>query len=460
VTTSISTLSLEDLRARISGRVIVPGDDDYDAARVVMNGAVDARPAAIVRVASAGDVARVIGYASATGAELAVRAGGHSGAGHSTVEGGIVIDLRDLRAIAIDPEARTIWADGGLTAYDVTMAAAEHGLAVGFGDTGTVGIGGITLGGGIGYLVRKYGLTIDSLLAAEIVTAGGRILTVDETSHPDLFWALRGGGGNFGVVTRFKYRLHPVTDVTGGMMILPATPEVVAGFVAESAKAPEELSAIGNVMTCPPMPFIDERYHGTPVVMALMCHVGDAEAGERAMAPFRALAQPLADMVKPIGYPEMYPQEEQDSDYHPTAVSRTMFVDHVGLDEAKAILDAIAASDAPMRGAQLRVLGGAASRVPEDATAFAHRSSRIMANVFSLYMGEEERPRRQAWVDGLMAALQQDDRGAYVNFLGDEGEERVRAAYPEATWERLAAVKAIYDPENLFRRNQNVPPAR
>lgn len=458
MTTSISTLSLEDLRARVSGRVIAPGDEDYDTARVVMSGAVDARPAAIVRVANADDVARVIAYARESGAELAVRAGGHSAAGHSTVEGGIVIDLRDLRNIEVDPDTRTAWADGGLTAYDVTVATAEHGLAVGFGDTGTVGIGGITLGGGIGYLVRKYGLTIDNLLAAEIVTADGRILTVDETSHPDLYWALRGGGGNFGVATRFKYRLQPVSEATGGLLVLPATPEVVAGFIAEADKAPEELSTIANVMASPPLPFVDAQYHGTPVVMALMCHIGDAAAGERAMAPFRALAEPLADMVKPIRYPEMYPEEEQDSDYHPTAVSRTMFVDRIGLDEAKAIIEAIEASDAPMRGAQLRVLGGAASRVPADATAYAHRSSRIMANVFSFYVGEEERPRREAWVEDLVGALQQDDRGAYVNFLADEGPERVRAAYPEATWERLAAVKAIYDPENLFRRNQNVPP--
>ncbi|HEX5149319.1 MAG TPA: FAD-binding oxidoreductase, partial [Candidatus Limnocylindrales bacterium] len=238
--------AIEQLRATVRGRVVTPTDPEYDAWRVVMIGGVDPRPAVIVRVADAGDVAAAVAVASTTGLEIAVRAGGHSGAGHSTVDGGLVIDLRDLTTLEIDPEARTAWADAGLTAFEVTSGAAKHGLGIGFGDTGSVGISGITLGGGIGYLVRKHGLTIDNLLAAEIVTADGSLLQVDATTHPDLFWALRGGGGNFGVVTRLKYRLQPLGSIVGGIMVLPATAETVAGFIAAAEAAPEELSTIAN----------------------------------------------------------------------------------------------------------------------------------------------------------------------------------------------------------------------
>ena len=320
-----------------------------------------------------------------------------------------------------------------------------------------MGIGGITLGGGIGYLVRKHGLTIDSLLAAEIVTAAGEVLLVDEEHHPDLFWAIRGGGGNFGVATRFRFRLQPIDRVFGGLLILPATAESVAGFMAEAEVASEDLSAIANVMNCPPMPFVPEEHHGKLVIMALICHAGALDDGERAMAPFRALAAPLVDMLQPMPYPQVYPPD--DPDYHPLAVNRTMFIDKVGRSEAGLIVDRLAASDASLRVTQLRVLGGAMARVPVEATAFAHRASRMMVSVASFYEGPEDLPRRQAWVDDLSAALQQDDDRAYVNFMADDGEARVRAAYPGATWERLSAVKARYDPDNVFRLNQNVPPA-
>lgn len=450
-----STISSQ-LPTDIAGRIMRPEDDDYDATRQILSGAYDRRPAAIVRAVNADDVARVIRFARETGTELAVRAGGHSNAGHSSTEGGIVLDLRDMDALEIDPDSRTAWAEGGLTAGKVTSALAEHGFAIPFGDTGSVGIGGLTLGGGVGYLVRRYGMTIDNLLAAEVVTADGELLRVDADQHPDLFWAIRGGGGNFGVVTRFQYRLQPLDGIVGGMLVLPATPETVAGFIAAAEAAPEELSTIANVMSAPPMPFLPEEAHGTLVILAMLAFSGDAADGERALAPFRALAEPLADMLRPMSYPEMFPPE--DPDYHPTAAATTMFLDHVGRDVAETILRHLEASDATMRVAQLRVLGGAMSRVPADATAFAHRSSRIMVNLAAFY-GADDREQREAWVAGFARALGQGDAGAYVNFLVDEGPDRVRAAYPGATWDRLAEVKATYDPTNLFRLNQNVPPA-
>jgi FAD/FMN-containing dehydrogenase len=437
--------------------VIAPEDPRYDEARTVFSGAIDRRPAVIVRVAHAGDVAHVIAHARETGAELAVRSGGHSGAGHGVSEGGIVLDLAQMRALEIDADSRTAWAETGLTAGEYTTAAAAHGLATGFGDTGSVGIGGITLSGGVGYLVRKHGLTIDDLLAADVVTADGELVRADADSHPELFWALRGGGGNFGVATRFRFRLHELGTVVGGMLLLPATPDVIAGFVAAADNAPEELSTIANVMPAPPLPFVPAEHHGQLVVMATLAYAGDSEAGERAIAPFRALAEPLADMVRPMPYPEIFPPEPED--FRPIATARTLFADSVDRDAAETILEHIRAATAPMAAAQLRVLGGAMARVPADATAFAHRQSRIMVNVAAMGMQPDEVALHEGWVANLADALQQDDAGAYVGFLADEGEKRIRAAYPGATWDRLAAVKATYDPTNLFRLNQNVPPA-
>jgi FAD/FMN-containing dehydrogenase len=450
-------LSTSDSTRDVEGQVITPDDPGYDQARTVFNAAIDRRPAMIVRVANAVDVARVIALARETGLELAVRGGGHSPAGHGVSEGGIVLDLGALRGLEIDAAAGSAWAGTGLTAGEYTTAAGAHGLATGFGDMGSVGIGGITLSGGVGFLLRKHGLTIDHLLAAEVVTADGELLQVDAERHPDLFWALRGGGGNFGVVTRLQLRLHEVGTVLGGMLFLPATPDVIEGVVAAAEAAPDELSTIANVMKAPPLPFVPPEFHGRLVVMVLLAYAGDVDAGRRAVAPLRALAEPLADMVRPLPYPEMFPPE--DPDYRPVAVTRAGFADSVDLAAAERIVERIEGSTAPMAVAQLRVLGGAMARVPADATAFAHRDRRIMTNVVAMYASPEEREERAAWVRGLADELSGGDPAGYAGFLGDEDEERTRAAYPGATWERLAAVKADYDPDNVFRLNQNVPPA-
>jgi hypothetical protein len=441
---------------QINGLVITPQDLEYDKARTLFYGGLDRRPATIIRTLDAEDVSQVVTLARETGLELAVRSGGHSSLGHSATEGGIVLDLKDMRALKIDARRRTAWAETGLTTGEFTTATADYDLALGFGDTGSVGIGGITLGGGIGYLVRKHGLTIDNLLAAEMVTADGKILHVDAENHPDLFWAIRGGGGNFGVATRFRYRLHELSTVVGGMLLLPATAEVIAGFIAEAQAAPEELSTIANVMPAPPFPGVPPEVHGQLIVIALMVFAGEPEAGQKALAPFRALAEPLVDMLRPIRYPEMFQPEE--GEYHPTAVGHNMFVDRIEANESKTILEYLGASDAVMRVAQLRVLGGAMSRVPADATAFAHRQSRIMVNLAAFYTDSEDRLVRQAWVEDFAKALQQEDHGAYVNFVAEESQEQVRAAYPGKTWERLKAVKQRYDPENLFHLNLNIKP--
>jgi hypothetical protein len=452
----VEQLDITRLRSEFDGRVVGPEDAEYDHARTVFSAAIDRRPAVVIRVADAAEVARVIRLAGDTGLDLAVRSGGHSGAGHGVVDDGIVLDLSLLKGLDIDADGRTAWAGTGLTAGEYTAAVGERGLATGFGDTGSVGIGGITLGGGVGYLSRRYGLTVDDLLAADIVTADGELLRVDEDNHPDLFWAIRGGGGNFGVATRFQYRLHDVGTVVGGMLMLPATADVIRSFLAEAQAAPEELSTIAAVMTAPPMPNVAAEHHGQIVVMALMCYSGPPEAGERALAPFRALATPIVDMVRPVRYPEMFPPE--DPNYRPTAAAQTLFLDSVDGDVAELIMDRLRTSDAPVRVAQLRVLGGAIARVPADATAYAHRDRRMMGNVAAFFTGPDDRPAREAWVNEFAADLRRGDASAYVNFLADEGDERVRDAYPGSTWDRLVTVKARYDPTNLFRVNQNIPP--
>jgi FAD/FMN-containing dehydrogenase len=327
-----------------------------------------------------------------------------------------------------------------------------HGFAIPFGDSASVGVGGLTLGGGIGFLVRKYGLTIDSLLAAELVTADGELRYVDADEEPDLFWAIRGGGGNFGVATSFCFRLRPVATVTGGMLLLPASPKTIASCVAAASDAPDELSTIATVIgAAPPLPFIPAEYQRRPVVMAQLVFDGHDGDADHALAPFRALG-PLADLIRPQPYPDLFgPEPEGPS----VVAANTMFLDEVDENVAEAALAHLRESTAQVAAVQLRVLGGAVARVPSDATAFAHRSRRMIATVAAL----DSKREHDAWVRDVPSALRQGEPGAYVNFVGDEGAQRVREAYPGKTWERLAAIKREYDPENLFRLNHNIEPA-
>ncbi|RYE07629.1 MAG: FAD-binding oxidoreductase [Hyphomicrobiales bacterium] len=445
------------LKSGVSGTITVAGDAGYDGARAVMYGGFDLKPGVIFRPDSAAGVQNAVTIARDAGVEIAVRSGGHSNAGHSSTEGGLVIDLRGLKAIELDVAGKTVWAETGVTAEELTLATTDKGLVVGFGDTGSVGIGGITLGGGVGYLARKHGLTIDSVLAAEIVTADGMLHRIDASNEPDLFWAVRGGGGNFGIVTRFKYRLADIPAFTGGMICLPATAETVAGFVAAASAAPEELSTICNVMPAPPMPFLPAALHGQLVILGMLAFAGDDAAAQKAIAPFRALATPYADFITPGPYMSMYPPE--DADYHPTAVAKTLFMNRIGGTEAQQMLDTLTRSDATFRVTQIRVLGGAVARVPADATAYAHRSAPIMVNVAAFYTTPADKVKQTVFIDGYAAALTQEEKGAYVNFLGAESPERINAAYPAMTLERLRRIKRQYDPGNLFRLNQNIVPA-
>lgn len=450
-------LDLESLAGCISGRLILPGDDEYEAARHVHQAAVDAHPVAIVRAADARDVAFTVLFARDNELDLAVRGGGHSAAGYGTVDGGIVLDLGDMRGLHIDPDAKVAWAQPGLTAIEFTEAAAVHGLVTPFGDTGSVGIAGLTLGGGIGWLVRKHGLTIDALIGVEIVTADGRQLVANEQEHADLFWAVRGGGGNFGVVTRFQYRLFPIGMVLGGALLLPPTADVLRGLVAAAAAAPRELSTISFLVSgAPPLPFLAPEHHFKPAIIVMFVYDGDPEAGQAAIAPFRQLETPLGEMAAPMPYPAVY-QLTAEGAAPSASTMRSGFFD--ALDDATIdtmLREMTAAPAGGMAFTQIRVLGGAMADVPAEATAFAHRDAKLMVSILATH--GEDRATADAWVGRYFEALAPKSNGVYSNFLDDEGEARIRAAYPAATFERLLDIKRRYDPSNLFRRNQNIRP--
>ena len=448
--------SIQDLRAAVLGRVIAPDDPDYESARLVVNAAVDRQPALIVRPADAADVSLAVSLARASGLELAIRGGGHSFAGHGTSDGGLVLDTSSMRGLHIDPQRRIAWAQAGLTAGQYTAETARHGLTTGFGDTGSVGIAGLTLGGGIGWLVRKHGLTIDDVLAVELVTADGERLQIDFERHPDLFWALRGGGGNFGVITRLQYRLHEVDTILGGVLILPASPGMLRSFIAAAEDAPDELSTIAILAPVPPLPFVPTEHHGRPALMVRLAYAGDLDAGQRAIAPLRALATPLADAITPMPYQQMYTAEGGAGPVR--MATRSMFLDDLDEHAATTIFDRVQARPSPTSAVQIRVLGGAMARIPADATAFAHRQRRVMVNFGAGYQDPAQAASHEAWVADSLAAMRPAARSVHVSFLGDEGTARVHEAYPEETYKRLAAIKRRYDPTNLFRINQNITP--
>jgi FAD/FMN-containing dehydrogenase len=450
-------VDLTAFAGRLRGSLLRPGDEAYESERQVHNTALQGAPVAIVRVAGADDVAATVAYACRNGIEIAVRSGGHSVAGHSTGDDVMVIDMRDLRGLHVDLAAGTVWAGAGLTAGDVTAGLAEHGMAVPFGDTGAVGIAGLTLGGGIGWLARKHGLAIDALVAVEIVTANGEVLTASATAHPDLFWAVRGGGGNFGIVTRFQYRLSPVGEVLGGALFLPPTRDALRSLVPIALEAPEELTTISFLMPVPPVAFVPEEHHGRPSLMVMFVYAGDPADGQAAIAPFLALAEPYALAAMPMAYPGIYELTKEGGTPH-ASTTRSLFLEEIDDATVDTILSSFeTAPEGSM--IQLRAFGGAMSRVHAGATAFAHRSAVAQVTIINSLAEAAANEAAIAWNRALFADLAPKASGVYVNFLEDEGQDRVRDAYPAPTYERLARIKRRYDPYNVFRRNQNIRPA-
>lgn len=449
---------LDDLRYRLDGPLLAPGSAPYDKARRTININLDRYPLAIVRAANAQDVAVAVDYARDHGLPLAVRSGGHSLAQLSVVDGALVVDFSAMKRVDIDPETRTARVQPGATSGDLAGPANAYGLALTTGDTHSVGMGGLVTGGGIGFMVRKYGLAIDSLLSAQVVTAAGEIVTASADVHPDLFWAIRGGGGNAGIITEFTFQLAPVGEVLCGLLVLPATREVIRGYLDYSVAAPDDLTTIVNLMHAPPEPFIPQERVGEPVLMIFLVWTGSFEDGQRALAPLRALAAPVAELVSPMPYPTIYEFTAFAAEPHAASI-RMMFADELSDAAIDASLAAMERSSSPFSIIQLRGLGGALARVDPDATAFAHRERNYFVAIINVWLDPtEDAATHEAWTVSLWNRLRPEGQGVYVNFLENEGTARVREAYPEATYTRLAAIKSAYDPENLFRFNQNVPP--
>src|SRR5918997_7115070 len=456
---SITGDRMDTLRSRLRGRLITAEDADYAEARRVLYFTVDRRPLAFARAADARDVATVVTFARDNSLPLAVRSGGHSLAYLSVIDNAIVVDLSDMAHVSIDPMARIARVQPGATSGDLAGPANAHGLALSTGDTHSVGMGGLTTGGGIGFMVRKYGLAIDNLLAAQVVTAAGEIVTASAEEHPDLFWAIRGGGGNAGIVTEFVFRLAPVAQILGGELLLPASRDVLRGYLDYAASAPDDLTTIANLIYAPPAPHVPQERVGELVLSILVCWTGDIPAGDRALAPLRALATPVADAVAPLPYPEIYRFTEHQAAPHAASI-RMMFADELSDGALDAALSAMQRASSPFSLIQFRGLGGAMARVANDATAFAHRERRFFVAVIGLWLDAKEDPAvHEAWTGELWRTFHREGNGVYVNFLEVEGPDRVREAYPAAPSARLAAIKRRYDPGNLFRFNQNVPPA-
>ena len=453
------------LAADLPGRVIRTGDDGYEEARRVWNGLSDRRPAIIARCASTDDVVAAVTSARESGLAVAIRGGGHSAQGYGTCDGGLVIDLSGMKGIEVDPASRTVRAQPGLTWGEFDAATQEHGLAVTGGRFSTTGIAGLTLGSGSGWLERRCGLTADNLLEAEVVTAAGEVVTASESEHPELFWGLRGGGGNFGVVTSFRYRLHEIGPIVLGGMLIAAPErgaEVLRFMRGYMADAPEDLGAGVAFVSAPPEPFVPEAMHFAPVVGTIVCWTGDPEEGERVLAPIREAVQPLMDIVQPMPYVALQSMLDAGGPPGTRAYMKAEFIEDLSDEAIEKLVAHGAGRPGPMTQLLLEPLGGAIARVGEDDTALGRRQVPWCYHALALWMEPDEATEQAqvAWARELAADLAPHTvPGVYLNYTSDEGDERVRSSFGEERYARLVAVKDRYDPGNLFRLNQNVRPS-
>jgi FAD/FMN-containing dehydrogenase len=443
-----------DLAGQVSGPVIRRQDAGYDDARAVHNGLIDRRPALIVRCRAASDVVAALALARRTGLEVSIRGGGHNVAGRAVTDGGVMIDLAEMKRIAIDPFRRTATAGGGVTWAELNDAAAEHGLAVTGGAVSTTGIAGLTLGGGLGWLMAKHGLAADNLLAVELVTAEGEVLDVDAASHPDLFWALRGGGGNFGVVTSFTYRMHPLETVTGGLIAHPidAAPDLLRFYREAVAGVSDDLTVFAGLVHAP-------DGSGAKLSALVVFHTGDAGEAERDLEPFKAWGSPLVVEVGRMPYPVM--NTILDAGY--PAGSLNYWLSSFSRELSDGLVDVLverfASVPSPMSAILLEHFHGAVTRVGATATAVPHRDEGWNVVLPSVWTDPADTEANIAWSRETFAAIGPHvGGGRWMNYLGDDQpEDAVRAAYGP-NYERLGEVKRRYDPNNVFHLNPNIAP--
>ena len=460
--TILGDATVQELCESILGEVITQADPRYDETRAVWNAMIDRRPALIVRCAGVADVIAAVQFARSQELEIAVRGGGHSLPGFSTSDGGIVIDLSAMKGIRVDPDAERVVAQGGVTWRELDHETQAFGLALTGGLISSTGIAGFTLGGGIGWLMRKYGLTCDNLEAADLVTADGRLVRASEHENPELYWGLRGGGGNFGIVTSFEFRLHRVgPTVLAGPIFFPGdqATQILRGYREYTADLPDEMTTLVNLTTAPPAPFLPADVHGKKIVAVIGVYAGPQDEGRRIAEPLRHLGTPITDLLGPMPYTTM--QSLLDGLF--SAGARNFFKAGylAGLsDEAiDTLVGFHGTSTSPSSEIHIQHLGGAVARVPDDATAFGGRGAPYLMNVVARWTDPGTDDAQIAWARDLYAAAEPfTTGGTYVNFLS-EGDDRVAAAYGPEKLERLARLKEVWDPTNAFRLNQNVKPA-
>jgi len=454
--------ALAELEASFRGRLVRPADADYDAQRAVWNGSIDRYPALIARCAGVADVIAAVRFAREANLAVAVRGGGHSFPGLSVCDGGIVIDLGPMKGIQVDPAARTVRAQAGVLLGELDRETQSFGLAVPAGVVTHTGLAGLTLGGGIGWLMRKYGLTIDQLLSVDLITADGAFLTASQTENADLFWGVRGGGGNFGIVTEFEFRLNPLGPMVLAGPIYWAMDDSreLLRFYREWIKdAPDELTTVVFVRKAPPLPSVPAELHGRQVVIVGCCYAGPIEEGEEAVRPLKEFRTPLLDLCMPkpfvLHQAMLDPVLPHGWWYYFRSCDVAVLTDEVidiTVEHALQI-------ESPLTVFPIFQLGGAVARVGEDETAFAGRCAGHSYNIGGITATSDGFEEEREWARGLWSALEPHHTSVYVNFLMDEGEKRIRQAYGDAKYERLKALKRRYDPDNVFHLNQNIPPA-
>jgi FAD/FMN-containing dehydrogenase len=459
----MTSLSTGSLRSVFRGELLSRDDERYDGFRQVFNGMIDRHPAVIARCTSAADVAAALGFAREVGLPVAVYGGGHGVTGNAVCDGGLVVDLRPMKGIRVDPVTRTCRAAAGLTWGEFDAATARHGLAVTGGRVSTTGVAGLVLGSGSGWLERKYGYSADNLLSVEVVTAAGQIVTASQTENPELFWGTRGGGGNFGVVTSFEFALHPLgTEMLGGMLLYraPMAAAVLARFREFMAGAPDEVGGAVALITAPPAGFVPEPLRGQPVVGVVACYAGPPEEGGEVLRPLREFGPPDLDLIRPLPYVAM---QRLIDEANPKGLRNYWSAGFLASlpDEAVGLLCGHHLR-MPSPHSQILVIpgGGALARIPEDAMAFGQRKAPFNVHILSMWEEPADDAAGIAWARHLGGLLKPFTTGrTYLNFIGDEGEERVKAAFGPRAYARLQALKDRYDPQNLFRLNQNIRPA-
>jgi FAD/FMN-containing dehydrogenase len=460
--TRVDEAALRELERAFDGQLVRPQDRDYDEQRRVWNGSIDRSPALIARCATVPDVAAAVRFARDTGLEIAVRGGGHSFPGQSVCNDGIVIDFGLMKEIQVDLEARTVRAQAGTLLGELDKETQAFGLSVPAGIVTHTGLAGLTLGGGIGWLMRKYGLTIDQLLSVEVVTAGGELVKANQDENPDLFWGIRGGGGNFGIVTDFEFRLNPVgPQVLAGPIFWRMTdaPEVLRFYRDWIAQASDDLMTIVIMRKAPPLPFIPAELHGELVVAVACCHVGDPDDAEADVLPLRKFGAPVLDGCTQKPFLEHQAMFDPSFEYYWWYYMRSCDVAELNDDVIDIAVDHARRIQSPRTAFPIWQMGGAVARVGESETAFTGRDVGHTFNITAMTETEEGFDAEREWSRSFWEALAPYHTGVYVNFLMEEGEDRVREAYGAEKYDRLKQLKRRWDPDNLFRRNQNIPPA-